>query len=138
MITYLRGNIKIIHLPDGEAPRWVREQSVGLILPVAGLTTDPSIGVKTKKLSDATESRYMVSQRDFLAALRWKSRIAAEWYKDHGFPQNADATFGFKIEHCQIIGSLINRQPRVIQFVGLLEVGVGAHDHPANQRENQW
>jgi hypothetical protein len=47
MNPYYGAQVKIVRAPAGEAPDWVREAWVGLVLPLkeAGLQTVPSIGV---------------------------------------------------------------------------------------------
>jgi hypothetical protein len=68
-----------------------------------------------------------VPQEEAIRILSRKSRHAAWWWKENGFPQ-PDQCFGFKMVHAEIVGTLKEIRPRICQFVGLLEVGVGAHD----------
>jgi len=125
------GKIRITQTPDGEAPLLVREQWVGLILPIVGISNTMGKGVVTGKNSDS-EPAYMVLQKQAIKRLAAESKMAAQWFTRRGFPQHSKACFGFKISKTALIGTLKQRLNG--QFVGLLEVGVGAHDHWANQR----
>jgi len=118
------GKVKIVRTPDGEAPVRVREEWVGVILPVIGMSASSGKGVISGKDTD-DEPAYVVSQADAIAALEQKSRKAAGWWKDNGYPQNGGC-FGFKVAQCKVVGKLAKPPRR--QYVGILEVGVGAHD----------
>lgn len=130
------GSIQIIGVPDGEAPEWVRKRWVGVIVPVVGITTSLGIGTVSNKPSDS-DPAFMVLQSVALEHLIPDADDAHEWWTANGFPQSPDACFGFKIKQCRIISPLKlepSQSSVMKQFLGLEEVGVGAHDHPANQR----
>lgn len=117
IIPYV-GSIQITEVPDGMAPEWVRKHWLGRVLPVVGL-------------EHSTETVYMVLQSE--ALLRLESQRSLNWWSSLGFPEHKDACFGFKLNHARIVEPLKPVPVGVRQFVGLEEVGVGAHDHPANQ-----
>jgi hypothetical protein len=129
-IEYVEGKIMITKTPDGEAPLRVREEWVGVVLPVIATTNERGRGVLSRKAAD-DEPAYVVLQAAAIKALDEKSPKAAKWWKSKGFPQSKKACFGFKIAHARKIGEF--RQIPARLFVGLMEVGVGAHDHAENQ-----
>ncbi len=128
MTRRVEGKIEITAVPDGEAPLEIREQWVGLILPVVAITESIGMGVVTKSDTDSNPA-YMVLQEYAISALSKKSDKAARWWKKHGFPQQGEY-FGFKVSQTKVIGILKEEASR--HFIGQLEVGSGAEDHPSN------
>jgi len=79
-------NIKIIAIPNGEAPLWVRQQWVGLILPIAeNLPSDAvEVGVLGRKLENSTTTRgYPVETWIAVEKLKIKSVQAGIWWNTH-------------------------------------------------------
>ena len=132
--TYVTGQIKVVQIPDGEAPLWVRKSWVGLTLPVVATSNDNGYGVLSLKKSKGRCKSFEVEQIDALDALRSQSMEAAQWFRNHGYPMDTKGVyFSFKASQVEVLEKLKEkRAPNVRQFLGLLEVGVGAHDHPAN------
>jgi hypothetical protein len=114
------GLVRIVSIPSGESPLWVRACWVGQVVPVIQKTT----------IND--EEVFIVSQLKALQCL--ESRRAVAWWKDQGFPlAKPDDCFAFKVTDVVVIGKIEYIPLHVRQFHGLEEVGVGAHDHPSNQ-----
>lgn len=126
----VKGEIRITEIPDGEAPLHIRENWVGLVLPVFATTEIKSESVLTHE-ETAREPVYMIPQDSAIDILGTTSPEAAAWWRDIGFPQDG-GYFCFKISQAEVVGIL--REAPIHLFHGLLEVGVGAHDHPLNHR----
>ncbi len=57
---------------------------------------------------------------------------AAHWWRNQGFLLPG-CDFSIQLDEAKVVGRLKNIVLKEVrQFVGLLEVGVGAHDYPAN------
>jgi hypothetical protein len=106
--------IEIVGIPDGEAPLEIREQWVGLVLPVtSGVCREPR-GVVTGKVLDYYDG-YRVKDTVAIDILYNKSREAGQWWKDnylskyvllpgHHYPPVIANTFLiFEKEVCQIV-----------------------------------
>jgi tetratricopeptide (TPR) repeat protein len=75
--------IKIVGLPPGEAPESVRNEWIGLTLPLASTPSAfllKSGGVVTRKEEDAVKG-YMVEANEAVALLEQKSPTAAQWWR---------------------------------------------------------
>lgn len=93
------GRIKITKTPEGEAPKWVRSAWVGLVLPCASRTTctlDPDTGrhdlrgvLSGKQVEPGIG--FLVPTDLAVAALAKKNPRAAQWWRDHGYPQKGGA-----------------------------------------------
>lgn len=119
MKRFVNGSIRITKVPDGEVPVEIRNYWVGLVLPVVEITDEIS-GVPM----------YVVLQSVALEALSQKSPTTLTWWESNGFPR-AEECFGFKVSDAEVVENLEELPCR--QFLGLLEVGVGARDHWINQ-----
>lgn len=75
--------IKIIDIPPGQAPNWVRKEWVNLILPVAeNLPPVISVcGVLGGKIENP--NGYPIETRIAIETLAKKSPEAAQWWKDN-------------------------------------------------------
>lgn len=86
-----------------------------------------------QKIVENGEEYYIVKQSNALKELFRVSRRSWLWWKNHDYPMKApNDCFAFKVQHCRPVGEIKEIQPHIRQFVGIEEVGVGAHDHPAN------
>lgn len=108
--------IRIIGVPSGEAPDWVREAWVGLELPVADprmITEDIIIvEVLTRQLSEI-KPRYPVLVDDALECLERNSHVAAQWwhelYTRRGW---SSEIFFFDSEVCVVVSDDPKTAPR--------------------------
>lgn len=128
------GKIEITKIPDGGAPRWVREGWVGSILPVVAISDDASSGVLSGK-NVPRQFRYLVPQRPALAELALRSIEARRYWAEQGFPDDKDdGCFGFRIDQAKVLGVLEDGEPeKILLFTGLLKAGLGAHDYWLNR-----
>lgn len=102
------GRIKITEVPEGEAPRWVRQAWVGLVLPsgpVCGMADEPARGVISNTKLGGVRYEFDVPQREALEILGRASPRAAAWWRAHGFPRGND-WFGFKREEAEVISGV--------------------------------
>ena len=95
--------IKIIGVPPGDAPEWVRKEWVGLILQVA--EDVPQKGVVEKGVLGGPPTNvggYPVSTKEAVEMLREKSQKAARWWDENVFPELMPWLV-FKKEVCKVI-----------------------------------
>ncbi|MBT6690706.1 hypothetical protein HOB10_00015 [Candidatus Parcubacteria bacterium] len=78
-------NIKIISMPAGQAPEWVRQEWVGLELPIMEATAPPGeqIGALGGTPSSQNLNGYSVDTERAMAILSDKSPDAAQWWRDN-------------------------------------------------------
>lgn len=84
------GRFEIVSVPHGEAPLWVREQWVGLIVRgFIGQITKSGVtrGVLSKKTLRSNSDDVHVFEDEALALLAQKSPEAAKWWQDRGYPR---------------------------------------------------
>lgn len=98
----LRRAVRIMKIPAGEAPLWVREAWVGLVLPA-----DPIAGPADTRgvISGKSAGRpwgVSVPQAPALTILRRTHPRAASWWKSKGYPQR-NGYFNFDIDEVEII-----------------------------------
>ena len=86
-----RYDIVITKTPAGEAPEYVREQWVGLVLPCE-FRDDEYKGtycVVTRAVTTTPRKEcWMVPQEEALAILKEKNAEAERWFRDMGFPRS--------------------------------------------------
>lgn len=114
------GRIRIIQIPEGEAPLWVRKAWVGLTLPCDPICGYPSQcghldeaiagankerGVLTKQPLKQNRYGFSVPQAPALIVLKKKSIRAARWWQLKGFPQH-DQYFHFDQSEAEIISGV--------------------------------
>jgi hypothetical protein len=100
------GRIKIIKVPSGEAPHWVRQGWYGLVLPckpVCGYADTPSQGIQSGKLLRRRE--FDVPQREALEILAKNASRPAAWWRAHGFPQGDDY-FCFGADEAEVLSGV--------------------------------
>jgi len=97
--------IRIVRLPEGEAPIEVRKKWVGLVLPCLGVNDlEGSFGVVTGKPENCPAySCFVVSQKEALDILNQSCPEAADWFKNMGYPKEGMA-FGFKVDEAEVVG----------------------------------
>lgn len=92
--------VRIIRMPRGEAPEWVREKWIGLVLPCV-YKEDASVARGVLTGSIVCYSAYNISQESALKALEGVSVEAVNWWHDHGYPTFKDALWCFDSECIQ-------------------------------------
>ena len=111
-------SVKIVRAPSGEAPQWVREAWVGLVLPLkeSGLKTLPSIGVLSGPKSSLgwlwasltgesiTCTGYLTPAAAAIEILERARPEAAAWWRDNA-PKflREEAEFLFEASACERI-----------------------------------
>lgn len=109
-------SVKIVRAPSGEAPQWVREAWVGLVLPLkeASLKTTPNIGVLSGPKSSLgwlwasltgapiTVTGYLTSAARAIEILARTRPEAAAWWREHA-PKflRDEAEFLFEAQACE-------------------------------------
>ena len=83
------GSIKIVKMPRGEAPEYVRREWVGVEMKCLFTSSGDTIeaGVLTGELQPPAGMTYVVSQEEALNALKQGHWEASKWWRDHGFPR---------------------------------------------------
>ena len=109
------GRIRIMTVPAGEAPLWVREAWLGLELPCDPYLGYPNgeleRGVVTGEEAQRNRCGYSVPQVEALAALENTSPQAAAWWRAQGFPQ-PDKCFGFAENEAEIVNGVTRQRIR--------------------------
>jgi hypothetical protein len=75
--------IKIRYVPNGEAPIWVREAWVGLLLPINQEALDEQDEIHLVEIFSGSENiapHYLVDSVVAVNLLRQQNQIAAEWW----------------------------------------------------------
>ena len=93
--------IRIIAVPPGQAPEWVRKKWVGLILPISeAAPTGEQRGVLGGKPENL--GGYRVVLEEAMKILREKNPEAAEWWKTNtSFPPGSKLVF--KKDVCKLL-----------------------------------
>ena len=110
--------IEIIQTPAGEAPEWVRQAWVGLVLPCdpyLGYGEKPEKGILSLEEKEGVRRRrrsYAVLQKDAIGILRNYSPNAAAWWRIHGFPMSTpgEDRFGFAEDEARIVRGVVSLQ----------------------------
>lgn len=110
--TTKQGRIRIIKIPDGEAPLYIRAAWVRLILPCDPYFGHPDLVIETGVLSDEpkpSRSSFGVPQDMAISILRESNPQAALWWNQRGFPQPG-GYFGFAEDEAEIIEGVTRQQ----------------------------
>ena len=92
--------IKITDIPPGPAPKWVRKEWMGLVLPIIGeRTLVTNVGVSSGKAQ--TPGGYDVLFEDAMNALKKKSPRSVKWWFDN-YPTKP-ASLVFRKEICRLV-----------------------------------
>jgi len=110
--------IEIVRAPASEAPEWVREAWVGLVLPCdpyLGYGQNPEKGVLSLKENEGVHRKrysYAVLQKDAISILRNYSPNAAAWWRIHDFPKSTpeEDRFSFAEEEARVVRGVVFRQ----------------------------
>ena len=118
------GRIRIESLPDGEAPEWVRQAWVGLVLPCAPIMVfeKERKGVLSHKDTTKKDGEYIINvpQEASLRLLRRKSPEAAAWWAEHGYPNKLEMDWGFRLVEVRILEGV---KPQRIMRADDMETG---------------
>ena len=127
MSTEYTGLIRIVRVPAGDAPYWVKKEWVGLTLPchhVMAIMPSDNV-VSGQPVQD--KMGVSVPHKEALEILKKRNKRAASWWEGAGFPQPPpNDCFLFGEGEFKIVRG-VERQ-RIRQFVGRLEIGDGAAD----------
>jgi hypothetical protein len=96
--------IKIINTPPGQAPEWVRDEWVGLVLPLEenAPAEDEGIQMGTAGGKPENEDGYSVLTQDAIGVLSEKSLDAVCWWEDN-LPLAFIPRFVFRKEVCELL-----------------------------------
>lgn len=97
--------IKIVELPAGSPPEWVRKASLGLVLECVDSRRHISalIGLAAGIPAAENTEGYQVYMRDLMRALRESGHIAAAnwWQYDSGWPPETVLQYGAMF--CEVV-----------------------------------
>ena len=109
------GVIRFTSMPSGGAPRSIREQWVGVEVPC--LFSHNGISLEGEGVRNVVSGLdvpdypgYIVFQTSAIEALQEKSPEAAEYWKEHGFPNHPFALFLFNLESAEVVKSVMTRK----------------------------
>ena len=104
--------IRIIDIPPGQAPEWVRREWVGLELPIDESAPAPEkrrqIGVEGGKAENL--GGYPINTLVAIKSLRERSPQAAEWWETN-IPLELIPRLAFKREVCIIVPGVSTTKP---------------------------
>ncbi len=105
--------LKIIGIPPGQAPEWVRKEWMGLELPIEENAPKPEESIQLGVRGGKPENLggYPIRTSDAISALNKKSPQAAEWWKQN-VPLNAVPRLIFKKDICELIPDAPPTQPK--------------------------
>lgn len=117
-----RGSIKIVKVPEGEAPLAIREKWIGIQIPTVCFESRSADdhGVISHQLVPE-EPRYVVLQTEAVTALEKNDVATATWWKNHGFPVAGDC-FCFKADEVVEIEPVSPRSYKTI--LGLVPIAL--------------
>ncbi len=81
----MTGFIRITTRPHSEAPEWVRDSWIGLVLPVEKVLDENAklVGALSNALVTEVKGGYRVNWHAAMDALEKKSPAAREWWDEH-------------------------------------------------------
>ena len=99
--------LRITSIPPGQAPEWVRKEWVGLELPVEEDAPKSEEGIQFGIKGGKPENLggYPIRTSDAISALKEKSPLAANWWKQN-LPLEAIPRLVFKKGVCEIISNV--------------------------------
>lgn len=101
----MRERIRIISTPPGQAPEWVRDEWVGVELPVEENTPSEDVGVLQLGINGGRPENlggYPIRTQDAIEALREKSPEAARWWESN-VPLGLVPRLVFKRDVCEVV-----------------------------------
>lgn len=108
----MRERIKIINTPPGQAPEWVRDEWVGVELPVEEDAPGQGESVQFGIFGGKPENLggYPVRTRDAIDALREKAPKAAQWWENNVTLLNFSPRLVFRRDVCEVVPESSNNQ----------------------------
>lgn len=107
--------IRIISIPQGEPPEWVRDAWIGCELPcipnTCGHVPVPVVGAHTRSFRGSVAG-FSVDQRVALEILHRHNPNAAAWFGEHGYPREGEL-FIFKAECCEVLEQTDLKSPKI-------------------------
>jgi len=108
MVEFRQPQIRIVGVPPGEAPQNIREQWVGLVLPLAPdfPTTfqTETFGVVSGEEDDEPTIGYVVDFEAAMAVLAGNSPDAVSWWREHAsYLLGEDGTLVFDEYVCEMV-----------------------------------
>lgn len=94
-------SIRIISIPPGQAPEWVRKEWIGVEIPLPKQVSD---GIEMGVLGGKAENTggYQVDTGKAIGALRSKSPKAANWWEEN-VPLDIFSSFVFSKDVCELV-----------------------------------
>jgi hypothetical protein len=99
------GRIRFIAAPRGQAPLWVREAWIGLVVPCSPFTNTPPKG-SLHEVEDGAAVSYecaLVPQKAAVDALEQHNAQAAQWWRQNGFGSEFAPLFAFSSESFEVV-----------------------------------
>ena len=94
-------SVRIISIPPGQAPEWVRKKWVGLVIPLPEQETSGlQMGVRGGKAEN--QGGYQVETREAIRRLEDKSPEASRWWRENLIPE-ATPRLVFSRAVCELI-----------------------------------
>src|SRR5262245_31416390 len=111
------GRIRIVRVPEGEAPLEIRQAWVGLVLPCDPYLGYPASGgeqgVCTGRKSARNRYGFGVPQDQAIAVLDIENPQAAAWWRTQGFPRG-DERFCFAEAEAEIISGVQRQRLHIV------------------------
>ena len=104
MSEQLPTHIEIIQVPPGFPPDWVRENWVGVVIPLADSLNPEADGLKWNPRTGevVTATSFGVKTQQAIDALREKSEEAYQWFVDEQIPQMYP-DISFQSAYCKLV-----------------------------------
>lgn len=93
---------RIVAAPPGDAPDWVRQAWVGLVLPEQSPTSPAILKVGVLGGRPQNEGGYAVSAQTAIDTLEEHDAAAARWWRDNA-PLVLVGTLTFKRDVCEVV-----------------------------------
>lgn len=95
-------SIKIIAVPPGQAPEWVREAWIGLTIPLSSTITADGLQTGIFRGKPENVGGYMVSGQAAVDVLKSNNAEAADWWFENA-PLALLGSLVFKKDVCELI-----------------------------------
>ncbi len=95
-------SIRIISTPPGQAPGWVREEWIGVEIPLSEDQSSTGVQAGVKGGEAENVGGYQVDTSDAMDALKAKSPEAAEWWEEN-VPLHMIPQLVFARDACELV-----------------------------------
>ncbi len=106
MVSFRFNHVRIVAVPPGEAPEKIREQWVGLVLPLSP-NFPPDVQSGGSGIFSGIEDPavgYVIEIEDAISALAKKSPASAAWWREHAAHLFSEGgTLLFDEEVCELV-----------------------------------